>query len=81
MLLNIHPENTQFLFIEVRADEDIIRERLKHERPYSEADYNVYKMISDQNEPLREPHVILLSTNHNIKEMLTTAESHLKAKS
>lgn len=73
------PNTSQILFIEVGADEDIIRERLKHERPYSEADYKVYKLISEQNEPLQEPHLILQSTNHNIAEMLTKAENHLNA--
>lgn len=74
------PATGQILFIEVRADENIIRERLKHERSYSEADYKVYKLISDQNEPLKEPHLILQSTNQNIDEMLSKAESHLNAK-
>jgi predicted kinase len=32
-------------FIEVRADESLIRERLKKPREYSEADFEVYKKI------------------------------------
>ncbi len=68
---------TDILFIEVRADEKIIRERLKRERPYSEADFEVYKLIHRQNEPLGEPHLILQSTNENIDDMLQKAGEYL----
>lgn len=67
-------------FIEVHADEDIIKERLKKERPYSEADYEVYKIISQKNEPLSNPHLILQSTNDNIDEMLEKALAYLNLK-
>lgn len=67
-------------FIEVRADEDIIKERMKEERPYSEADFKVYKHILQQYEPLDKPHLILESTNDNIIEMLERAIKYLKAK-
>ncbi|NEN25799.1 AAA family ATPase [Cryomorpha ignava] len=67
-------------FIEVKADEEIIKERLKKERPYSEADYEVYRMISQKNEPLSEPHLILQSTNDNIDEMLEKAVTTLNLK-
>lgn len=64
-------------FIEVQADEAVIKERLKKARPYSEADYDVYRMISQKNEPLSEPHLILQSTNDNIAEMLEKAVTTL----
>jgi len=67
-------------FIEIQADENIIRERFKKPRPYSEADFGVYKLISRQNEPLNEPHLILKSTNDNIDEMLRKASIYLKIK-
>src|SRR5690554_1829351 len=70
-------DKSKIVFIEVQADKDIIKERLKKERPYSEADYNVHKLIANQNEPLEKPHLVLQSTNHNIEEMLTKAENHL----
>lgn len=65
-------------FIEVVADEAVIKERLKKERPFSEADYEVYRIISQKNEPLSEPHLILQSTNDNIDEMLQKAVAYLK---
>ncbi|HSQ43598.1 MAG TPA: hypothetical protein VLM16_01295, partial [Ginsengibacter sp.] len=66
--------------IEVKADENIIRERLKKERPYSEADFKIYKIISNDNEPLKEPHLLLQSTNNNIDNMLQKAADYLKWK-
>lgn len=68
------------LFIEIQADENIIRERVKKERPDSEADFEIYKLISQHNEPLDEPHLVLKSTNDNINEMLEMATKYLKAK-
>ncbi|HRO47550.1 AAA family ATPase [Agriterribacter sp.] len=65
-------------FIEIQADENIIRERLKNPRPYSEADFKVYKFISQQNEPLNESHLILKSTDDNINEMIQKAAEYLK---
>jgi predicted kinase len=65
-------------FIEIRADENTIRERLKKPRPYSEADFEVYKLISKENEPLGEPHLILNSTDHNINAMIQKATDYLK---
>jgi predicted kinase len=67
-------------FIEVQADENIIRQRLKKPRQYSEADFEVYKLIKQQNEPIDEPHLILKSTDDNIDEMLQKASEYLKIK-
>ena len=67
-------------FIEIIAAESITRERLKRKRRYSEADFKVYKIISSQNEPLKKSHLVLQSTNSNIKEMLEKAVDYLKSK-
>ena len=66
------------VFIEVQADETIIRERLQEDRPYSEADLTVYKLIKRQWEPLKRPHLTLRSTNDNIDAMLKRALQYLK---
>lgn len=68
------------LFIEVKADENIIKERLKAERPYSEADFEVYKSIRKHYERMNEPHLILESTNKNVDYMLQKAVDYLKRK-
>ena len=67
-------------FIEVIADESLIRERLKTPRLNSDADFRVYKLIQEQWEPLHEPHLILQSTNDNIAEMLLKAAAYLHIK-
>ena len=65
-------------FIEVQAKENTVRERLKKERPYSEADYEVYKFISQRWEPLKDSHLLLESTDENIDNMLQRAADYLK---
>ena len=68
----------EIIFLEIQADEEIIRERVKKKREFSDADFDVYKRILQQNEPLTEPHLILQSTNDNIDEMLEKADVYLK---
>src|SRR3954469_25860175 len=58
------------VFIEVIADENLINDRLQKTREDSEADFEVYKKIKAQWQPLDEPHLVLKSTNDNINEML-----------
>lgn len=71
-------EHEHIQFIEVWAAENIIRERLKKERPYSEADFGVYQSIQQLHEPLTEPHLVLESTDNNIDDMLLKALAYLK---
>ncbi|HRP54787.1 AAA family ATPase [Agriterribacter sp.] len=71
-------DETGIFFIEVVADERTIMQRLKKERPDSEANFEVYKSIRQQWEPLNAPHLILESTNKNIGAMLQKATQYLK---
>ena len=71
----------EIIFMEVQADEEIIRQRVNRKREYSDADFEVYKLIRQQNEPLMEQHLILKSTNDNIDEMLEKAAHYLDIKS
>lgn len=80
IFIEVAPGKKKISFIEVQADENIIKERLKKPRPYSEADFTVYQLIKTQSEPLYEPHLILKSTNDNIDEMLQEASEYLKIK-
>ena len=64
--------------IEVRADEETIRQRVQKNRPISEADFDVYQFIKQEWEPLDAPHLVLESTNHNIDDMLQQAQEYLK---
>lgn len=65
------------IFIEVRADENLIKERLKAKREYSEADFEIYQLIRSKWEDLREPYLLLESTNENIDNMLEIAAQYL----
>ena len=67
-------------FIEVKAEESIIRKRLQEKRVDSEADFEVYKKVKKQWEPLQEDHLVLQSTNYNIDEMLYKAADYLHLK-
>ncbi|SMO69797.1 AAA family ATPase [Solitalea koreensis] len=64
-------------FIEVKAEESVIRERLKNRRPYSEADFDIYQKIKTLWEPMVNDHLVLESTNDNIEDMLLMAVNHL----
>lgn len=70
----------KIFFIEVWAAENIARERLKESRPYSETDFEVYKLIRQYWETLIEPHLMLESTNENIDNMLQKAAEYLQWK-
>ena len=70
----------EFFFIEITANPDLIRRRLKKERPFSEADFEVYELTRQQWQPVREPHLSLESTDENIDYMLETAVNYLRPK-
>lgn len=65
--------------IEVVADEALIRRRLQKPRKYSEADYKVYEIVRDDFEGITMPHLTLQSTDDNLHEMLTKAESYIES--
>ncbi|HEX5169258.1 MAG TPA: ATP-binding protein [Cyclobacteriaceae bacterium] len=64
-------------WIEVRANEQLVKERLKKTRIESEADYNIYLRLKEQWEPMEEEHLVLVSTNENLEMMLTAALHYL----
>ncbi|MBL7809963.1 MAG: AAA family ATPase [Saprospiraceae bacterium] len=49
------------IWVEIKAAERILQERLQKPRPDSEADFFVYEKIRDQFEPLEEPHLCINS--------------------
>jgi len=65
------------VFIELIADETTISERLKRKRAFSDADFEVYQKIKEQFEPMKQPHLVLHSTNENLPDMLKKAVSYL----
>ncbi|MEZ4825000.1 MAG: ATP-binding protein [Bacteroidia bacterium] len=67
----------KWYFIEIFADDNVIRSRLQYKRPYSEADYEVFQKIKTLFEPLEQPHLKLDSGLLSTEEMLQLTEGYL----
>lgn len=70
-------EAEKLFFIEIKADEEIIKERLQQKRDHSEADFEVYEKVRDQFEEMHQQHLVLISGRNNLNQMLTKARSYL----
>lgn len=71
--------NLEARVIEIVADEELIKQRLKKPRQYSEADYDVYEKVRDDFEGITMPHLTLPSTDSNLEEMLDRAISYIQS--
>jgi predicted kinase len=67
-------------FINVVADEMLIRSRLEKPRQDSEADFDVYLKIKEQFEDLEVSRLTLRSTNDNLEEMISKALDYIRKK-
>lgn len=65
------------IFIEIVADEALVKERLQTPRPDSDADFSIYKVLKSQWQPLDTPHLVIHSTNTNLPQMLRIATEYL----
>lgn len=59
-----------FFWVEMRADENCIRERLQTPRTDSEADFSVFLALRAQSEPFYAPHLALWSDKLSLDEMV-----------
>lgn len=66
-------------FIEIVAPEALIRERLRHARMDSEADFSVYELVRAQHERLKDDHLVLESGTDNIEDMLSKGEEYIRS--
>jgi predicted kinase len=66
-------KGVSLVWIEVRADEQVIKHRVSVSRPYTEADYTVYELIRSQWKPLEEPHLILQTDRNAIPDCVQKA--------
>lgn len=66
-------------FIEVVADEAVIKERMNEKRPYSEADFRVYQVIKKQFEPNDRHHLVLDSSKSPEEELFEAALKYIEA--
>lgn len=69
--------NSDYFLIRIEANESDIKERLEKSRPYSEADYSVYKKIKEEFEEVNRPHLILNSSKLELEEMLLRALNYI----
>ena len=73
----IQETRDELFFIEIKADEPLTKKRLMKERTDSEADFKIYKLIQREWEQLKQPHLMLESTDENIDNMLQKAAGYL----
>jgi predicted kinase len=64
---------TPLYFIEMRAAESVIKERVDKKRPDSEADFEVYLKVKSEFEPLQEDHLVLYPDQEELDKMLDKA--------
>lgn len=65
------------LWIELGANEEVIRKRVAVQRPYSEADFSVYEALREQYEPLVYPRLILRNEQHSLAELAGVAQAYI----
>jgi predicted kinase len=65
-------------WVELKADEATIQQRLQHDRPYSEANFQVYQKIKEQYEPLPDDHLVLSSDLYPMETLLEMTRSYLE---
>lgn len=68
----------QVLFIEITAHESIIKKRVQMKRADSDADFEVYKQLQKEFEPMKEPHLQLSSSANDVEEMVNEAITYMK---
>jgi len=65
------------VWIELLADEEVIRQRVSYHRPDSEADFDVYLKLKADYEPLDVPHLAIASDHACIGKMVGAAKNYL----
>ncbi len=63
-------EGVSYHWIELKADEAVIRDRVNRKRADSDADFSVYQKIRNLYEPLTETHTRLRSDRGNLEKMV-----------
>lgn len=65
-------------WIEIKADEALVRTRVSRPRPHSEADYAVYLKIKAAYEPIDMPCLELWSDRENLNDMIARAKIYVQ---
>lgn len=64
-------------WIVLEASECVIKARVSQKRTYSEADFEVYKTVKEQYEPIEEPHLTLKSDEQQLSDMVAETKAYL----
>lgn len=64
-------------FVEIKADDRIVHDRLKKRPGFIDADYKVYLQLKSEYEPVYHPHLVLWSDDHNVDEMVEKANVYI----
>lgn len=65
-------------WIEVTADEEVIKERISKKRKYSEADFSVYEIVKASFDPLENDHLKLNSSELELDKMVELAMNYIE---
>lgn len=68
---------TEVYFVETRATEKTVRQRLQTEREYSEADFKVYQQIKRTFEPMQAPHLILWTDESDVAALIQKLKRYI----
>ena len=68
--------DSPIFWVEITADEPVIKERVSKKREFSEADFDVYLKIKRTFEPLEHDHLTLRSDQHTVEEMIERTKSY-----
>ncbi len=64
-------------FVELRAKEETIKNRMKSDRKHSEADFDVYQNIKRTFESMNKPHLILWTDDHPVSELVNKIKHYI----
>lgn len=70
---------TPLYWIELKASEATIRDRVSRSRPHTDANFEVYRFIRDQYEPLEIPHLELTTDRIEIDQLVAQVRNYLKS--
>ncbi len=70
-----------YRLIYINANSQTIKERLKENRTYSEADFQVYQSVKEQFEPIQEPFLEISSEKRSLQEMIYDAQQYINSNS
>lgn len=78
--INAVHELTDVFWIEIIADENLVKKRLMQSREDSDANFDVYQILKSKCEPFSDNRLVLKSTNDNVLNMLEQAADYLFSK-